>query len=1223
MTYGYDSAVVFAKSKMGVSDFAADLLNRLRLARMQRHEQSRPFIAICHSLGGVVFKEMLIQATLNSEEHANIAQHIKGVVFLGTPHRGSRSASHAQLISRIINMASLGRGVRTELLRTLEISSGELETISRHAVQLLSKFPIVSFYERKPLGPSLVVESFSAILGLPNERSVPINADHRKMARVSPRKENRYLPVWAAVKELAEAPEQPQPSPDMDSGYYGNSELLGRLFCVDYTNAQLRSAQAHEGTCDWIFHDPTYLSWVNSMGSRILLFSGGPGTGKSVMTRFLVETVLSGSDQSGFALGYQGISFFCSYLDVLQTGAETVLRSLLHQLLQVNPRAEALVKNRLQRRTPYGLSYSFDKERLWGALREVLAMDTMGRTFIAIDALEELGPTVAVSILGGLWEIMTYLAKERPRHWVRVFASSRHNPTYASTVPSLSVLRVPLQKVSQGIKIYLQDNVDRLAATNTGFNASADQATRFEIVNTISDRANGMFLWARIVWDDFRRGLLWNEDIVRQRLAKINKGSSSITSVYDKLMDQIDPSVQDEVWLILSILSIAARPMRMDELAIVLGLSQTGGRVVRSTDLSRIQGLENVIAENLPDITTFHDDHTVSFSHFSFEEYLRTTWKQKHPEILTRAERVVARTCLQYVKLRDLLEDAADEATEMKDLKIKYPFLAYSRAYLYHHLRKMPPDDSLWLLFADLAGKSGPFYCGLLGDELVWIMTDRYSRTSGSPLLAVLDINSVKFPVMETLIRNFAAHGYDMNEFWQGPSNEGGPLYRCCWALSAWPAFGDIAILLLRLGADPRLPRGKFKSGLEYVVEAGRWDVFDVMVSHPRFDAAQQDGRGRCLVHYLVGHATSERLERLLEDVSVDPNIQDSAGDTPIHLAASAGNTAMVRALLNVPGIRLDLTDSHGRTPLGVTTYWGMQSTALCFLEHSQAFPIPEEGQLSALCFAAKHGDRDLCLRLLEKCHYEHLHLHVDASGKGILHLTAMNDWSDILHQCLRKGDANLNVNHIDHSGGTALHAAARLGNTASCRVLVEHGANLQLQDRLGRTAAQVVADAGFRDTTMVLLRSGRVDPNQRDHQGRNLVHWAATLDCVDVMELVLASPGVELARHDSNDAMPIDIAKRCMSARVGKYLSREMQRRGIQLPYWCVGFRWDMLYNSPEVEAEEEREYKAAEPLGSGGWLPKQQNGLAEWMEIHSKYPEELWGLCVVSSQRRERDSD
>ncbi len=62
---------------------------------------------------------------------------------------------------------------------------------------------------------------------------------------------------------------------------------------------------------------------------------------------------------------------------------------------------------------------------------------------------------MAVSILGGMWEIMADLTNKRPRHQVRVFASSRHNPTYASTVPSLSVLRVPPLKVSDGIKIFL------------------------------------------------------------------------------------------------------------------------------------------------------------------------------------------------------------------------------------------------------------------------------------------------------------------------------------------------------------------------------------------------------------------------------------------------------------------------------------------------------------------------------------------------------------------------------------------------------------------------------------------------------------------------------------------------------------------------------------------------------------------------------------------------
>jgi ankyrin repeat protein len=423
-------------------------------------------------------------------------------------------------------------------------------------------------------------------------------------------------------------------------------------------------------------------------------------------------------------------------------------------------------------------------------------------------------------------------------------------------------------------------------------------------------------------------------------------------------------------------------------------------------------------------------------------------------------------------------------------------------------------------------------------------------------------------------------------------------------------------MLLLRLGADPRLPRGRFKPAIEYVVEEARWDVLNAMVSHPKFDPGQQDARGRCVLHYLVRYATSTKLDEFLENAFVDPNIQDSAGDAPLHLAASTGNNAMVRSLLNVPGIRLDLTDGQGRTPLGISTYWGMRSTSLCFLEHSKAFPTPEQGQLSPLCFAAKHGDLDLCLQLLEVCKYERLHLHVDTSGKGILHLAASNNWSDVLQECLKKGDAHLNINQIDHSGGTALHSAARLGNTESCRVLVEHGANLQLQDRLGRTAAQAVADAGFRDTFMVLLRSGRVDPNQRDHQGRNLVHWAATLDCVDVMELILAIPGVELARRDSDASMPIHIAHRCKSARVGQYLGQEMQRRGMG-SHWCVGFGWDMMYRSPEATAQRDDNELEHQGMDARGYR-RDPNGLAEWEKIHRDYPESLWALETMPVERR-----
>lgn len=231
MTFGYDSSYVFGNSSMGINDFAVDLLTRLHLERRDSRETSRPLIFICHSLGGIVLKEAIIHSSLQAKDYPGILDSIAGVVFMGTPHRGSRSATQAQHLANIINIVTLGSGVRKELLKTLETSSRELETISRHATQLLKNFPIISFYERKPLiGSSLVshpiecndnstsiygrvlihlndtkiVEPFSAILELPNERAIPINADHRQIAKVSPRHEQRYKPVWATIQQLIE-----------------------------------------------------------------------------------------------------------------------------------------------------------------------------------------------------------------------------------------------------------------------------------------------------------------------------------------------------------------------------------------------------------------------------------------------------------------------------------------------------------------------------------------------------------------------------------------------------------------------------------------------------------------------------------------------------------------------------------------------------------------------------------------------------------------------------------------------------------------------------------------------------------------------------------------------------------------------------------------------------------------------------------------------------------
>jgi hypothetical protein len=153
MTYGYDSAVAFSRSKSLLPDFAADLLSRVYCERTLTEESSRPLIFVCHSLGGLVLKQALIQASARSENYKAILDSTRGVVFMGTPHRGSRTAGWALPLSRVINTAFLGRGIRYDLLKALSISSNTLEDISRSSMACLERLKIITFYEQKPLAP--------------------------------------------------------------------------------------------------------------------------------------------------------------------------------------------------------------------------------------------------------------------------------------------------------------------------------------------------------------------------------------------------------------------------------------------------------------------------------------------------------------------------------------------------------------------------------------------------------------------------------------------------------------------------------------------------------------------------------------------------------------------------------------------------------------------------------------------------------------------------------------------------------------------------------------------------------------------------------------------------------------------------------------------------------------------------------------------------------------
>jgi hypothetical protein len=152
LTYGYDSHVSHyfkgPANKLTVSQLGEGLLNRVAGERRRSNVTGRPIVFVAHSLGGLLVKEALVESRKQGHDSnkMDVYKSTQGIVFFGTPHKGSNDAKWGLIFKTI---ASVAFDTNDKVLRALEPNSELLDKLARDFQDILDegKLKICSLLE--------------------------------------------------------------------------------------------------------------------------------------------------------------------------------------------------------------------------------------------------------------------------------------------------------------------------------------------------------------------------------------------------------------------------------------------------------------------------------------------------------------------------------------------------------------------------------------------------------------------------------------------------------------------------------------------------------------------------------------------------------------------------------------------------------------------------------------------------------------------------------------------------------------------------------------------------------------------------------------------------------------------------------------------------------------------------------------------------------------------
>ncbi|EMP32233.1 Protein SERAC1, partial [Chelonia mydas] len=182
------------RSRKSIAYRSNELLNKLRAAGVG----DRPLVWVSHSMGGLLVKKMLVDASKNPEMD-KIVNNTRGIIFYSVPHHGSQLAEYSMNAKYLLFPSVEVKELSTDSPALKELNDDFLSFAKD------KKFPVLSFAETLPthIGSMVklhVVPVDSANLGIGD--LIPVEVNHLNICK--PKKKDTFL-YQCTVKFIQDA----------------------------------------------------------------------------------------------------------------------------------------------------------------------------------------------------------------------------------------------------------------------------------------------------------------------------------------------------------------------------------------------------------------------------------------------------------------------------------------------------------------------------------------------------------------------------------------------------------------------------------------------------------------------------------------------------------------------------------------------------------------------------------------------------------------------------------------------------------------------------------------------------------------------------------------------------------------------------------------------------------------------------------------------------------